>query len=79
MMSRVVYGGKKCLFVAHRRELVMQCSRKLHEFGIHHGVIMADKSPLPDADVQVASIQTFTARKDNEDFVRPHADLIIFR
>tara|TARA_R100000773_G_scaffold43815_1_gene43092 strand:+ start:412 stop:1905 length:1494 start_codon:yes stop_codon:yes gene_type:complete len=77
MMSRVVYGGKKCLFVAHRRELVMQCSRKLHEFNVHHGVIMADRSPLPDADVQVASIQTFTARKDNEDFVRPHADLII--
>ena len=28
MIRRVVAGGKSCLFVAHRRELIMQCSNK---------------------------------------------------
>ena len=47
MIRRVVQGGKSCLFVAHRRELIMQCSNKLHDFGVNHGVLMADKSPNP--------------------------------
>ena len=77
MIRRVVQGGKSCLFVAHRRELIMQCSNKLHDFGVNHGVLMADKSPNPLASCQVASIQTFTARVDRDDFIKPNADLII--
>ena len=77
MIRRVVAGGKSCLFVAHRRELIMQCSNKLHDFGVNHGVLMADKSPTPMASCQVASIQTFTSRVDRDDFIKPEADLII--
>jgi superfamily II DNA or RNA helicase len=51
--------GNFGLFVAHRRELVMQCSRKLAEFEIKHGVIMANKSGNVYADIQIVSIQTF--------------------
>ena len=78
IIRKVIENGKKCVFVAHRRELIMQCSNKLFNFGVRHGVIMADKAATPDADVQVVSIQTYTARKDNFDFDRPDADLIIF-
>ena len=58
------------LFVAHRRGLVMQCSGKLADFEVPHGVIMAGKSPNMFADVQVGSIQTFTSRVDREDFIK---------
>tara|TARA_Y100000361_G_scaffold153606_1_gene175860 strand:- start:356 stop:1843 length:1488 start_codon:yes stop_codon:yes gene_type:complete len=77
VMRRVVAGGKQCLFIAHRRELIMQCSRKLYDFGVSHGILMAGKSPTKHAAVQVASIQTLTARKDKHDFDLPPADLII--
>jgi DNA repair protein RadD len=63
--------GNFGLFVAHRRELVMQCSRKLSEFEINHGVIMANKSGNVYADIQIVSIQTFNARIDRDDFIKP--------
>ena len=77
MIKQAVANNKKVLFVAHRRELIMQCSKKLYEFGIRHGIIMAGKSYQEDVPVQVVSIQTFNARKDNYDFDVPDADLII--
>jgi len=55
----------------------MQCSRKLAENELNHGVIMAEKSPNAMADIQVASIQTFASRKDRDDFIKPKADLVI--
>ena len=64
------------LFVAHRRGLVMQCSGKLADFEVPHGVIMAGKSPNMFADVQVGSIQTFTSRVDREDFIKPNAQIL---
>ena len=77
MMQKAKERSKFNLFVAHRRELVMQCSRKLSDFGLNHGVIMAQKSPNMMADIQVASIQTFASRKDRDDFIKPKADVII--
>ena len=77
MMQKAKERSKFNLFVAHRRELVMQCSRKLADFGLNHGVIMAEKSPNAMADIQVASIQTFVARKDRDDFIKPNADIVI--
>jgi len=76
-MQKAKERSKFNLFVAHRRELVMQCSRKLSDFGLNHGVIMADKSPNTIADIQVASIQTFVSRKDRDDFIKPNADILI--
>ena len=77
MMEALVKNNRFGMFVAHRRELVMQCSRKLADFEIKHGVIMAGKSGSVYSDVQVASVQTFAARKDNDDFIKPQADVII--
>ena len=77
LIKQAIKKGSKVLFVAHRRGLIMQCSRKLYDFGINHGVIMAGKSPSPNHEVQVVSIQTFNARKDNNDFDWPDADIII--
>jgi len=68
---------KNCLFVAHRRELVNQCSDKLRQFDVSHGVLMAGRSGNIGARTQVASIQTYTIRKDNKYFMKPRADLII--
>jgi superfamily II DNA or RNA helicase len=77
MIEKATQKNKRCLFVAHRRELVTQCSNKLHEFGIDAGVIMAGITGSWVHDTQVASIQTYNARKDRDDFHKPDADLII--
>ena len=77
MMQKANERGNKNLFVAHRRELVMQCSRKLGDFGLNHGVILSGKSPNMMSDVQVASVQSFIARRDRDSFILPKADLII--
>lgn len=64
--------GKKCIFLAHRKELIDQCSKTLDALGIDHGVIKRghsknDRSKL----VQVASIQTLIKREHWD------ADLIV--
>ncbi len=64
--AQLIHGaeerGSPCIFFAHRRELIYQCSDKLKEFGVTHGMIMSgefeDSWPL----VQIASIDTFRAR-----------------
>ena len=76
MIKNTKANSKFSLFIAHRRELVMQCSSKLTDWEVSHGVIMANKSPNMTADAQVGSIQTYTARKDRDTFIKPHADVI---
>lgn len=72
MIQRAVSKGNKCLFIAHRKEIISQTSDKLKSFGIEHGVIMAGHSGYsPLLPVQLASIQTLMNRS------RPHADLVI--
>lgn len=67
--------GKKTLFLAHRRELINQCYKKLIEYGLspHEvSVLMgADKRFNPFSPVQVASVDTLRNR------TKPEADLII--
>ena len=77
MIEKAMKKNKEVLFVAHRRELIKQCSKKLKEFGVDHGIIMAQQTPNNYAHTQVASIQTLTARKDKFGFIKPKADLII--
>lgn len=72
MIQRAVNKGNKCLFIAHRKEIVNQTSEKLKSFGIGHGVIMSGHSGYaPSLPVQLASIQTLMNRH------RPDADLVI--
>jgi len=79
LVKAFVDKGKKVLFLAHRRELIIQTSDKLNDFGVRHGVIMANqKKENSFAPVQVASVDTLRARaitKKNMDL--PIADLII--
>jgi len=73
-----VSKGWRVLFLAHRRELVNQCSDKLNRIGIGHGIIMAGKSASLMADVQVASVQTLLARMRRGVLSLPPAELIVF-
>lgn len=75
VMAAVIEGaiakGSRCLFLAHRRELIEQCSHKLDDIGVDHGIIQANHwRRRPAAPVQVASIQTLIRRE------RPPADLV---
>lgn len=72
MIRRAIAKDKAVLFVAHRKEIITQTSGKLDQFGISHGVVMANHPRhQPEQLVQVASIQTLTRRD------KPKADLII--
>ncbi|CAK0773318.1 hypothetical protein CCP4SC76_5740011 [Gammaproteobacteria bacterium] len=65
IVQGAINKGKSILFLAHRRELIQQCSAKLTEAGIlNHGVIMAG-SGLQNcqAPAQVASIHTLIRRE----------------
>ncbi len=63
--------GRHALFVAHRREIILQSARALGEAGLLCGVIMSGAEPTAGAPVQVASIQTLARRE------WPRADLVV--
>lgn len=66
IIEDVSRSGVRTLFVAHRSELITQCSEKLDEIGVHHGRIKAGLDPRDrNAAVQVASVQTFCARENH--------------
>ena len=77
VICRIVQGAKqlakKVFFVVNRRSLVEDMSRRVEQWDIDHGVIMAghprNKPWLP---VQVTSFQTLIGRKH-----KPDADLIL--
>ena len=73
MVAASAAKGKRCLFVAHRKELIDQTVTAFARLGIFNtGVIRAsDRRAKPDAPIQIASIQTL-ARRRQEDF-----DLVI--
>ena len=73
IMARAAVTNRRVLFVAHRRELIDQCYRKLVDSEVGKvGVIMAgDPRRNPGASVQVASIDTLRHR------AKPLADLVI--
>ncbi len=56
--------GSRSLFLAHRRELIIQTSEKLRRFGVRHGVIMGDMPMALQHQVQVGSVQTLARRAD---------------
>lgn len=66
--------GKRTLILAHRDTLIQQASGKLSEYGVQHGIIMADYIPTPGAMVQVGSVQTMVKRIRKN---RYHFDLVI--
>ena len=71
---------KRVLVIAHRREIIDQTSDKLTANGVHHGVILAgkEKQLRPQAQVQVASVQTLWARALRSSAMpMPPADILI--
>jgi DNA repair protein RadD len=57
MLRAVWEKDNPALFIAHRRELVLQCSLRLTEHGVPHGLIMSRK-PMSHEPIQVASKDT---------------------
>lgn len=56
-------SGGSVLFLAHRKELIDQCSKRLDGSGVRHGVVMAGHPRwMPWLPVQVASIQSLVAK-----------------
>lgn len=66
------------LIVAHRREIIKQTSDKLTAYGCGHGILMAGHHRSLMTKVQVASLQTFSARILSGRQEPPPANLIIF-
>jgi superfamily II DNA or RNA helicase len=62
VIGSYVAAGNRVLILVHRRELVAQMSAKLYAAGIDHGIIQAGHPARPNAEVQVASVQTLHAR-----------------
>lgn len=69
--------GNSVLFLAHRRELINQVSKRLDSVGVDHGVIQSGHPRLlPWERVQVASIPTLASRLTRGEAM-PHADLVV--
>lgn len=72
LIAWAVARGRRCLFLVHRREIVLDTHRRLVAAGVACGVVMSGE-PTLDAPVQVCSVQTLTAREQH-----PPADLLVW-
>jgi superfamily II DNA or RNA helicase len=76
MILRAIERGERVVFLAHRRELILQAYRRLLDLGLTSdqvGVIMGnDPRRRPGAHVQVASVDTLRRR------ARPAADVVFY-
>lgn len=73
MIGGSVARGRRALFLAHRRELIVQAADRLVDEGLDVGIVMGNHPRAnPQAPVQVASVQTLARRKDH-----PPAQLIV--
>jgi superfamily II DNA or RNA helicase len=78
VIVQAVQAGRRVLFLAHRRELIKQASRKLHAAGCDHGILLSGYTARPGKPVQVASIATLHARAVRSNIIDlPPADLIV--
>ncbi len=84
IIEGAINKGRKVIFLAHRKELIDQCSTRLDDQGIDHGIIKAGNRRRNSLPVQVASLMTIfnrvKPRKDGqESFLafRPACDLFI--
>jgi DNA repair protein RadD len=74
LIESAVSRGGRVLFMAHRRELISQPSKRLDDMGIDHGIIMgAHRRNKPHLPVQIGSVQTLV----NRDFSTPPSLVII--
>jgi DNA repair protein RadD len=70
--------GMRVLFLAHRRELIIQVSNKLYELGIDHGILLPEFPVRLHRSVQIASIATLHARAIRTATIDlPRIDLVV--
>lgn len=66
VFSKIAQGitlkGNSAAIIAHRKELITQCSDKLNRFNVSHGIIKAGFEPDYSQPIQVASVQTLYKR-----------------
>ncbi len=67
LIRLAVAKGSRIIFLAHRKELIQQCSARLLDNDVYHGIIKSGIRPTISAPVQVASVQTLVRR----DFTPP--------
>jgi DNA repair protein RadD len=78
IIAEAASKGCRVLFLAHRRELITQASRKLHAVSVDHGIVLAGHPTRPSVPVQVASISTLHARAIRGSAMElPPADLVV--
>lgn len=77
LIRSAIEKQKHVLFLAHARELVNQCSQKLWDFGVEHGIIMRGEEMEDMARVQVASKATLVSWLKRMKLAKPPADLIV--
>lgn len=79
IISEVVlhYHDKKILFLAHRRELLLQMRTRLIKSGLQVGVMMSDMEEELDDNIVVASIQTAIRSKRIDSLLQHDWDMII--
>jgi DNA repair protein RadD len=78
IIRQTVVAGGRALVLAHRREIVGQTSRKLHDVEIEHGIIQAGDVADDTARVQVASVQTLYVRAIRGKKIElPAADVVV--
>lgn len=62
MLKTASEKGAVCIFVVHRRELIIQTHNAFNELGIKHGIIGSGFPPTRCSKIQIASIQTLRNR-----------------
>jgi DNA repair protein RadD len=73
-----VSQGQRVLILVHKRELIGQASRKLHDAGVHCGIVAAGFPARPGERVQVGMIPTLHARAmRSRQMELPRADLVV--
>jgi DNA repair protein RadD len=80
IIKQAIEEFKDVLVLAHRREIIGQTSRKLFDQNIAHGIIQAGMDHLsrPMERVQVASVQTLTARAVRSNRMElPKAEMLV--
>jgi len=79
IISEVIqtYKNKKILFLAHRRELLLQMRRRLQESGLKVGVMMSEMEEELEDNIVIASIQTATREKRLSSLLEHKWDLIV--
>src|SRR5262249_24488312 len=78
IIAKTIARERRALFLAHRRELVTQAARKLHDAGLDSGVILPGSPMRLDEPAQVASIASLHARAIRSSAIElPPADVVV--